>query len=260
MGGGGRLSRSNVSADRRTVPRLKSHKFRSGGWTSRGSGRSPRRRDARPPLSDTLRNRQQSTLTRQLRDNEDMTTERSKVELSAHDLRVVARYAAESARESLSIFEETYPGDRRPRLAVEAAWTFAEGAKRTKVQRTSALAAHKAAREATNEAAQQAAHAAGAAAAAAYLHPLAKSTQIRHILGAAAHAARAAELAAGGDQSVGAQRIEQARQRATPALVAVLRRYPAAPSTGTRVAQLMRALDTSLRSLYGGRNRSRNGS
>src|SRR5262245_54238730 len=44
---------------------------------------------------------EQSTLTRQLRDNEDMTTERSTVELTAHDLRVVARYAAESARESL---------------------------------------------------------------------------------------------------------------------------------------------------------------
>ena len=162
---------------------------------------------------------------------------------------MVARYAAESAGEALSIFEESYPDDRRPRVAVEAAWTFAQGADRTTLQRTSALAAHKAAQEAANEAAQEAARAAGHAAAAAYLHPLAKSTQIKHILGAAAHAARAAELAAGGDPSVGAQRIEQARQRATSALVAVLRRYPAAPSRGNRVAQLMRALDTSLRSL-----------
>jgi hypothetical protein len=60
---------------------------------------------------------------------------------------------------------------------------------------------------------------------------------------------RAAELAAGGDRSVGAQRIEQARQRATPALVAVLKRYPAAPSRGNRVTELMSELDTSLRSL-----------
>lgn len=178
-----------------------------------------------------------------------MTDKASEVELSPQDLRVVARYAAESAQEVLSIFEESHPGDRRPRLAVEAAWTFAEGAERTKLQRTSAFAAHKAAREATSDAARDAARAAGHAAAAAYLHPLAKSTQVRHILGAAAHAARAAELAAAGDRSVGAQRIEQARQRATPALVAVLRRYPAAPSGRNRVAELMGALDASLRSL-----------
>lgn len=178
-----------------------------------------------------------------------MTDKASEVELSAQDLRVIARYAAESAQEVLSIFEESHPSDRRPRLAVEAAWSFADGAKRTKLQRTSAFAAHKAAREATTDAARDAARAAGHAAAAAYLHPLAKSTQVKHILGAAAHAARAAELAAAGDRRVGAQRIEQARQRATPALVAVLRRYPAAPSGRNRVAELMGALDASLRSL-----------
>jgi hypothetical protein len=181
--------------------------------------------------------------------SEDLTNEPGKVELSVQDLRVVARYAAESAQEVLSIFEEHCPGDRWPRVAVEAAWTFAEGAERTKLQRTSALAAHKAAQEATSEAAREAARAAGHAAAAAYLHPLAKATQVKHILGAAAHAARAAELAAGGDPGVGAQCIEHARQRATPALVAVLRRYPPAPASGNRVAQLMSALDTALRSL-----------
>ncbi|NTU84102.1 MAG: exonuclease SbcC [Chloroflexales bacterium] len=178
-----------------------------------------------------------------------MANEPDTVELSATDLREVARYAAESAQEVLSIFEELHPDDQRPRVAVEAAWTFAEGGERTNLQRTSALAAHKAAQETTSEAAREAARAAGHAAAAAYLHPLAKATQVKHILGAAAHAAHAAELVAGGDHSVGAQRIEQARQRATPALVAVLRRYPTAPSSGNRVAQLMRALDASLRSL-----------
>jgi hypothetical protein len=73
-----------------------------------------------------------------------------------------------------------------------------EGAERTQLQRSSSLAAHKAAQEATTEAARDAARAAGHAAAAAYLHPLAESHQVKHILGAAAHAARAAELAAGG--------------------------------------------------------------
>ncbi len=178
-----------------------------------------------------------------------MTNELRKVQLSARDLRVVARYAAENAQEVLSIFEDSHPGDRRPRAAIEAAWTFAEGAKRTRLQRTSALAAHKAAQEATIAAAQEAARAAGHAAAAAYLHPLARSTQVKHILGAAAHAARAAELAAGGDRRVGAQQLEQARHRATPALVAVLRRFPALRSSENRVAELMTALDSALRSV-----------
>jgi len=170
------------------------------------------------------------------------------VELGLQDLRAVTRYAAENAQEVLAIFEECCPDDRRPRAAVEAAWAFADGAERTKLQRTSALAAHKAAAEAPTEAAREAARAAGHAAAAAYLHPLAKPTQVKHILGAAAHAARAAELAAGGDHGVGTAWIEQARRRATPALVTVLRRYPAAPSRGNRVTRLMSVLDTLLRS------------
>jgi hypothetical protein len=176
-----------------------------------------------------------------------MANEPHTVALSMQDLRVVARYAAVSAQEALAIFEACSPDDRRPRLAIAAAWAFAEGAARTKLQRTSALAAHQAAREATTEAAREAARAAGHAAAAAYLHPLARATQVKHILGAAAHAARAADLATGGDPQVGAQHIAQARQRATPELVAVLRRYPAAPAGGNQVAQLMRALDTALR-------------
>ena len=169
------------------------------------------------------------------------------IELSVQDLRAVARFAAESAREVLPVFEDRHPQDRRPRLAVEAAWVFAEGARRTNLQRTMATAAHRAAREAATEAARHAARAAGHAAASAYLHPLARATQVRHILGAAAHAVRAAELAAGDDRAVGARLIEEARQRAAPGLVVVLRRYPAAPLGGDRVAELMQALDSSLR-------------
>ncbi|MFC0002833.1 putative immunity protein [Micromonospora siamensis] len=169
------------------------------------------------------------------------------VQLSPDDLRVVARYAAQCAQDALSIYEAAHPGDRRPRAAVEAARTFAQGARRTNLQRTTAWAAHRAAREAATEAAREAARAAGHAAGAAYLHPLANATQVGHILGAGAYAARAAELAAGGDRTVGERWIEQARRRATPALVAVLRRYPAAPAGGSRVAELMSALDGALR-------------
>ncbi|MEO6471677.1 MAG: putative immunity protein [Aeromicrobium sp.] len=176
-----------------------------------------------------------------------MTNEPQEVELSVLDLRVVARYAADSALEVLAVFERDQPGDPRPRLAIEAALAFADGSARSNVQRTSAVAAHRAAKNATTEAAREAALAAGDAAAAAYLHPLARANQVRHILGASAHAAHAAELVANGDRDVGAEWIENARQRASPVLVAILSRYPRAPSSGNRATQLMSALDTSLR-------------
>lgn len=112
------------------------------------------------------------------------------------ELRLVARYAVESAEKVLPHFEEHHPDDRRSRAAVEAAWAFADGANRTKLQRVAALNAHRAAKDATTGAAKHAAHAVANAAAAAYLHPLTKATRVGHILRAAAHAARATELAA----------------------------------------------------------------
>lgn len=122
-----------------------------------------------------------------------------KIELSMDELRSVAAYTTKRAEEVLLIFERADQTDARPREAIEAGRAFANGAKRTKLQRTSAVAAHRAAKEATTESARDAARAAGHAAAAAYLHPLARPTQVMHVLGAVAYAARAAELVAGDD-------------------------------------------------------------
>jgi hypothetical protein len=108
-------------------------------------------------------------------------------------------------------------------------------------------AAHKTARGAGTAAACDAARAAMYAASAAYLHPLADAHQVKHILGAAAHAARAAELIAGDDRNVGAEPIEHARHRATLTVVDVLKRYPEAPRGGGRVGELLRDLDQALR-------------
>ncbi|WP_366146416.1 putative immunity protein [uncultured Pseudokineococcus sp.] len=163
------------------------------------------------------------------------------------EIRVVARFAAESAEVVLPVFEDARPDDFRPRAAVDAAWAFARGAARSNVQRVTAVDAHRAAKDTSVAAAQHAALAAGDAAAAAYLHPLAQATQVGHILGAAAHAARVSELRGGGDPDVGAASIRLARDRAVPTLVEVLRRYPVAPAGRGRVAQLMQALDASLR-------------
>ncbi|MDJ1132866.1 putative immunity protein [Streptomyces iconiensis] len=168
-------------------------------------------------------------------------------ELTMDELRVVARYVAQTAQEVLPVFEDASPGDPRPRAALDAAWEFVNGARRTKLQRVTSLDAHRAAKEARTEASRLAARAAGDAASAAYLHPIAKAHQVGHILRAAASAARVAEISAGDDPAVGNSAIEQARQRATPVLIGVLHRYPLAPPGRDRVAQLMTALDTSLR-------------
>jgi len=165
--------------------------------------------------------------------------------LSEQDLREVTRFAAERAQEVLQIFERACPTDARPREAIDTAWAFARGGKRGKTLRDTAWAALKAAREAGTAAAGDAARAAMSAAA--YLHPLADAHQVKHILGAAAHAARAVELMAGDDRAVGAAYIEQARRRAAPAFLDALNRYPAAPPGGGRVGELLRVLDAALR-------------
>ncbi|WP_202946983.1 putative immunity protein [Corallococcus macrosporus] len=167
-----------------------------------------------------------------------------------HELREVAGYAATCARAALALFERERPGDERPRVAIEAAQAFAEGAARSKVLRDAAWAAQRAAqaaRGAGQAAASDAARAALAAAGAAFLHPLAKATQVKHILGSAAHAARALELGGGDNPAVGADHIERCRALASPVVVDVLKRYPDAPAGGGRVGELLRELDVALR-------------
>ncbi|WP_426752553.1 putative immunity protein [Myxococcus sp. Y35] len=176
--------------------------------------------------------------------------EPGELDLGMHELRAVAGYAAACARTALALFERERPDDERPRAAIDAAQAFADGAARSKVLRDAAWAAQRAAQEARDAglaAASDAARAALAAAGAAFLHPLAKATQVKHILGAAAHAARAFELAEGDDPAIGASHIAQARALAPPVVVDVLRRYPAAPSGGGRAGALLRELDAALR-------------
>lgn len=79
------------------------------------------------------------------------------------------------------------------------------------------------------------------------MHPLAKATQVLHILGSAAHAARAMELDAGDDPRIGAGYIDKATQLASPIVVSVLTRYPDAPRGGGRAGELLRNLDAALR-------------
>lgn len=168
-------------------------------------------------------------------------------ELTINELRAVARYGVECAEPALVIFHNNRPDDPRPAAALHAGRVFADGGPRSHLQRAVATDAHRAAKDTTTEAASHAAAAAGDAAAAAYLHPLAKATQLRHILGAAAHAARAAELAGGDDRVVAEYVITAAARRATLEVIEVLTRYPRAPKGRTGVAILMERLDAMLR-------------
>ncbi|MFD3326472.1 putative immunity protein [Streptomyces sp. NPDC058701] len=176
-----------------------------------------------------------------------MATRTEEIELSNDELREITAYAAACACRALSIFEADLPADTRPRDAIDAARAFAGSGRRTAALRQSAWAAYKAAQEAGSPAAADAARAASHAAAAAYLHPRASAHQVKHILGAAAHAARAEELAAGDDRAVAEATLEWAGRHAPAAVGAVLGRLPAAPPGGGRVGEFIRDLDTALR-------------
>jgi hypothetical protein len=178
-----------------------------------------------------------------------MTDDSSTVEVSRSELQAVVGFAVACARTASGVFERVRPEDQRPRAAIDVAQAFAEGGERTKALRDAAWAAHRAAQE-TRDAglasASAAARAAADAAGAAFLHPLRQATQVRHVLGSAAHAARALELEAG-EEAAGENPVALMLHLAPPAVVDVLRRYPAAPPGGGRVGELVRRLDALLR-------------
>lgn len=176
------------------------------------------------------------------RDNGSMGTE--DFDLTMDELRAVVRFASDCAQELLPDFEAVAPDDSRPREAIDAARMFADGAPRSNLQRTAAFASHRAAKDVSEETAQLAALACGDAAAGAYLHPIAKASQVGHILRAAACVARVTELREG---TTDRDTVRVLAARATPPLPEILRRYPAASPGSSRVSQLMSALDSAIR-------------
>ncbi len=169
------------------------------------------------------------------------------IQLSDDDLREITRYAADCAERALALFEAEHPTDARPRDAIDGARAFARGGRRIAALRAQAWAAYAAARTAENPAAADAAHAAQHAAAAAYLHPRASAHQVKHVLGAAVHQARARERAADGDEDVGAENLRWAIGHASPTVRDVVRRLPAVTAGRGRLGDLFRQLDAALR-------------
>lgn len=146
------------------------------------------------------------------------------------ELRAVARFVTEAAESVLSRFEEAAPNDPRPQAAIAAAREFIDGAARSKSQRVASLDAHRAAKDAPDEISRLAAQAAGDAASAAYLHPIAKATQVGHILRAHANLALIAQIDAGGNPGAATVKLDEVCDQAPSNVVDILRRYPPAPN------------------------------
>lgn len=169
-------------------------------------------------------------------------------DLSLDSLRAVGRWAAACAGRALPLFEQAAPADMRPRAALEGIQAFAAGGKRTAQLRVLALAALAAAREVNQPAAAAAARAAGFAASSAYTHPLADVRQTKHILGPAAYAALALELAQNCDPAVGDGEVRRAVEQVTAQVRDVLLHMPARAAGKSRIEQLLYALDAGIRS------------
>lgn len=154
--------------------------------------------------------------------------------------------AAACAGRALPLFEAKAPDDSRPRAALLAIGSFAQGSKWTSALRKLAWAAGQSAREVGDPAASAAARAAMAAAGSAYTHPIATPHQVNHILAPAAYAARAAALAAGDPAGVLDAEVRWAISQASPQVRQIVLRMPArVPSNGWFHALLYR-LDTGL--------------
>ena len=100
--------------------------------------------------------------------------------------RLLASWAANCAEHVLPLFTARYPGDDRPRQAIETARAWSRGEASIYEARETAFAAHAAARSASDAAAREAARSAG--------HAVATAHMADHELGAAAYAIKAVRL------------------------------------------------------------------
>jgi len=108
--------------------------------------------------------------------------------------RLLARWAADCAEHVLPLFTARYPGDDRPRRAIETARAWSRGEVTVGTAREAAVAAHRAARDVSDPVAREVARAAG--------HAVATAHMADHELGAAAYAIRAIRLAAPASEAI----------------------------------------------------------
>ena len=167
--------------------------------------------------------------------------------LSLESLRAIGGWAADCAERALSVYENHPESDSRPRAAIEGIREFAGGGKRTARLRSLAIEAHAAARDIGDPAAAAAARAAGLAAASAYTHPLADVHQTKHIVGPAAYAALALELADDPEPDVADREIRWAIEHAPAEAREVLLQMPARQAGKSRLESILYELDAGIR-------------
>jgi len=114
---------------------------------------------------------------------------------------------------------------------------FAAGEPQIKTLRTLCWAAHAAA----------AARSAMLARASAYTHALADAHQVKHVLGPAVYAALARGLASHGEPGAADEELNWATAHASATVREVVRRFPAARAGRTPLGDLLRQLDTAIR-------------
>ena len=122
-------------------------------------------------------------------------------QLDKEDHRSLALWAADCAEHVLMYFEEKYPGDNRPRNAIEAGRAWVRGERAMSEARAAAVAAHAAARDAVEAAARAAARAAG--------HAAATTHMAGHAGHAAAYAVKAVAYAAAPSDAAAATATER---------------------------------------------------
>ncbi len=125
--------------------------------------------------------------------------------MSEDDRRLLAAWAADCAERVLPIFEDSAPGDPRPRAAIDGARAWVRGDIPAERAQALTLAAHEAARAVADRAARSAARAAGQACAVAQM-----GGQARH---AAAYAVAAVMQAEPNDPESTAAELEWQRDR-----------------------------------------------
>ncbi len=168
-------------------------------------------------------------------------------ELSLDSLRVIGSWAADCAERALPIYETHSNSDSRPRNAIAGIRLFASGGNRTSLLRTLSLQAFAAAREIGDPAAAAAARAACLAASSAYTHPLADIQQTKHIVGPAAYAVLALELAHPADPNIGEAEILWAIEHSPPETCEVLSQMPSRQPGKSRLDRILFELDAGIR-------------
>lgn len=172
-------------------------------------------------------------------------------ELTLDSLRAIGAWAADCAERALPLYEACDNADSRPREAIAGIREFAAGGRRVARLRTLALDAHAAARDMADPAAEAAARSAGLAAASAYTHPLADVHQTKHIVGPAAYAALAMELAHEGDSATAEAEVRWAIAHAPSEARDVLLNMPAREPGKSRLDTLLYELDAGIRGRAG---------